>query len=749
MGAEDDLLKKYKDVINKNLNKDEINQDKVIRSSEFSQFKEQFKIKTSSFYERSCKLCEPFGFSPSPNITKQLESSISYCKLNVTPKGVMAFAVIFPLVFATAGILITFALWQSFFYIIVFSGLFMALIYPFMTIPITMARSRRLRASNQMVLSVFYIVTYMRHTSNLELAVNFAAEHLGPPLSTDFNTIIWDVESGKYPSIKEALDTYLEDWKKDAMEFVESMHLIESSIFESEEERRITLLDKSLQVMLEETYEKMIHYAHSLQSPISMLHMLGIILPILGLVILPLAVNFMSGIEWFHILAIYDIFLPAAVFYLGWKVLSQRPSGGGSSDAAIENNPELKKYQKLLIKVGKKEYTMSPAFPCFLIFIVLFLLALSPIFLHPFTVKDNRQEWDFGMVASSQSAKCPDFSPAPEGQSKPDPWINCKFRLLDYRISKSQDSSYRNYQKLIGPFGILSALISLLFPLSLALSFGLYFRIKSYRLIDLRNRSKKLEGEFSQGLFQLGSRLGDGIPVELAFGRVAEVMEGTTTGDFFSHVSNNIMQIGMGVHDAIFNPVNGALVSYPSSVIESSMKVLVESAKKGPLIAAQAVLNVSDYIKEMHRVEERLRDLMAETTSSMKSQISFMTPAITGIVIGITSMVTTIMGNLTTSMNKLGSKTGGSPGGLDSILGGDGMPTYFFQMIVGIYVVEVTYILTVLSNGIINGSDRLQEEYEAGKNLIRATILYCIIAFAIMVLFNMIATQIMGSMANK
>ena len=72
------------------------------------------------------------------------------------------------------------------------------------------------------------------------------------------------------------------------MEFIESMHLIEASLYEASEGRRLDSLDKSLSVILEETYEKMLHYAHNLKGPLTALHMLGIILPILGLVILPL-----------------------------------------------------------------------------------------------------------------------------------------------------------------------------------------------------------------------------------------------------------------------------------------------------------------------------------------------------------------------------------------------------------------------------------------------------------------------------
>ena len=117
------------------------------------------------------------------------------------------------------------------------------------------------------------------------------------------------------------------------MEFVEAMHLIEASLYEGSEDRRVDLLEKSLELILEETYEKMLHYAQNLKSPITMLHMLGIILPILGLVILPLVVSFVEVIQWYHLAALYNIVLPVVVYYMGKNILSKRPTGYGQGDA--------------------------------------------------------------------------------------------------------------------------------------------------------------------------------------------------------------------------------------------------------------------------------------------------------------------------------------------------------------------------------------------------------------------------------
>jgi hypothetical protein len=185
------------------------------------------------------------------------------------------------------------------------------------------------------------------------------------------------------------------------------------------------------------------------------------------------------------------------------------------------------------------------------------------------------------------------------------------------------------------------------------------------------------------------------------------------------------------------------------------MKVLVESGKKGPLVASQALINVSEYIKQIHRVDERLKDLMADTISSLESQISFLTPAIAGIVIGITSMITTILGSLKDQMSVLSGsvETGSMAGaGLSAGIGSDffglGIPTFYFQIIVGIYVVQIIYIMTMIVNGIRNGADPLNEKYMLGKNLVTSTVLYVIISFIVMLVFNLVAGMVLQGLTS-
>jgi hypothetical protein len=72
---------------------------------------------------------------------------------------------------------------------------------------------------------------------------------------------------------------------------------------------------------------------------------------------------------------------------------------------------------------------------------------------------------------------------------------------------------------------------------------------------------------------------------------------------------------------------------------------------------------------------------------------------------------------------------------------GVGIPTYHFQIVVGLYVVQLALILSIISNGVENGPDTIGEEYSIGSNLTKSVVLYGIIAFILIIVFNVVAGQ--------
>ena len=73
------------------------------------------------------------------------------------------------------------------------------------------------------------------------------------------------------------------------------------------------------------------------------------------------------------------------------------------------------------------------------------------------------------------------------------------------------------------------------------------------------------------------------------------------------------------------------------------MRILIEASKKGLKIAAVSLMSISEYVKNIQKITDRLRDLLAEIISDMKSNMTFLAPLLAGVVVGLAAMITTIL----------------------------------------------------------------------------------------------------------
>ena len=218
----DDLVEKYRKKLEEKLGgKKQIEKrlsEKII-SKEYETFKRELLPVQMTLYEKACGFSEKvFKISPDKKKKPSIEKDIAAIHLQVTPTGVYSFSLLGPLLLIVFGVLLSMALpalfgnEPSMFFIMASVLTGVALMYPFQKLPSYLANSWRLQASTQMVLCIFYLVTYMRHTSNLERALEFAADHLSGPLALDLKKVLWDVENGKYETVKDTMDAYLQTW---------------------------------------------------------------------------------------------------------------------------------------------------------------------------------------------------------------------------------------------------------------------------------------------------------------------------------------------------------------------------------------------------------------------------------------------------------------------------------------------------------------------------------------------------------
>lgn len=670
-------------------------------SQEYIQFKEEMAPDITR-YERWCRsLGNIIRLKPAPKDEEAVQKQLDIAHVDLQPWQPLTLAVMSFLSIFLIGLVISIAITfiggsfpLLFFFLTMVLSVFV--FYYMKNYPARLANKWRLKASSQMVPAILYVVVYMRHTSNLERAISFAADHLQYPLALDFKKVFYDVQVGKFATIKESLDDYLQVWRDYSIEFIEAFHLIESSLYEPDDDKRVSTLEKALQVVLDGVYDKMLKFTHDVKSPLTNVYMLGVVLPTLGLALLPLATAMLGGlITWVHVFILFDLIVPFFVFYLTDKILFMRPGGYGEA-SLIEKNPLYYEYK-----------SKAPYVNAFILTLPLFILGLLP-FIFQYT--------SLPAVLGLQK----DYSLSQLGMG-----FVGNSTIFDFTKNVAGTAT-------VGPFGIGALLLSMFIPLGIALFFSLSFKARTKDLIISRDKTKQLEEEFNTSLFQLGNRIGSGAPPEIAFGEVAQISEGLQTRDFFDRVNYNIRDLGMSVENAIFDKRRGAIIFFPSELIATSMRILIESAKKGLQVAAISLMSISEYVKNIQKITERLKDMLAEVVSDMKSNMSFLAPLLSGVVVGLAAMITSILAKVNLSALSGASESSGvsALSALNGIFQYQQMiPPYFLQIIIGIYLIEIIFILTRTLVSINSGEDKLEVTNTTGKNLAKGMLLYFMTAF--------------------
>lgn len=736
--AVDDVLRAYSRDLKTSMGFDYSGLSEEVISQDYYDFKKETLPELSSYEKWASTLGGIIKIKLSVKDEKEIGREIERAHVNVSPSQAVGLAVMsfILLMLIGAGLCAAWWLMTDFFPLLLLFLIFVASFfvgYYAYSMPQRLAVKWRLKASSQMVPAVLYTVIYMKHTSNLERAISFVSKHIEAPLSTDFKKVLWDVENGKYSSLKQSLDAYLEFWKDSNPEFVESFHLIESSLYEPSDIRRIEILERALKIILDEVYEKMLKYSHGIKAPLTNTYMLGIVLPTLGLALLPIAAVLLGGLlTSTHVFVLFNIIIPFFVFYLTTQIMINRPGGYGET-SYLEKNPLYYQY------VSKKPYVIA-----FLVAFPLLIIGCLPFIMQIPSLTINVDMFNAGVSQSSYLNVKSDYT----------------LQELGLGFLGNKDSYFfgflynENHEITRGPFGTGALLLSLLIPFSFVLFFSISYSMRTKELIKSRNSTKRLEDEFNSSLFNLGNRIGDGAPAEIAFAKVAESSKGQVTEEFFRTVNSNIQSMGMGLEEAIFNNTRGAIVFFPSNLIATSMRILIESVKKGLNVAAQSLMSISDYVRNIQKINERLRDLLAEVVSDMQSNMTFLAPLLAGIIIGLAAMITSILGQL----NKLQTGFGG---GEDLGFGLAGVtqitemfkydvmiPPFFLQIAIGIYIIQIIFILTGTLVTVDSGEDRLRQTNQISKNLIRGFVLYLIVATVAIVLLSALSGIALSSLAG-
>jgi hypothetical protein len=676
-------------------------------SRDYIQFiKSEFEMKRKqSLYEKACNFAEKIiQIKTSTETEKKTQSAIKFCYLNISPSGPISLVTLLFLIFSPVFILFTLLGVLSLTTTLVSFIILGVISYYLYDYPFFKTRTIRARTSSELILTALYMAIALREVPSLENAIAFAAQNLSGTISQDLKRVIWEIYTRQNFTAQQALEEFTEKWRKENEEFSESIKLLTFSIQQSHD-KALKMIDESMNLILSRTRERMDSYARSLQLPVMAIYALGILLPVITLVMFPIVMIFLQEFANVSILIIfYDIVLPIALFWFINTSLKVKPP--------TTSQPEIK--GKLTdITIFNKSF--SVLFITIPLIIIPTLLAGVSLFQYH-TTFDTCKKWQVKNFNQTF---------IPEG------------------FDMTKDSCQKLMSDMLTPTSYSSII-----TLAIALSIGISCFLITRNRMTVRENVKNLEREFSTALFQLGNQITLGNSLESALEKAKENLKNMEMANFYERILSNIKVLGTTLGDAIFNQKYGAIWKYPSELIKSVMKIVVESARKSLNAASVSMLAISTYLKEMHAVDEKIKESMSETVTSMKFLAAFLSPLVAGVTVAMAIIILNVVAMLSIQLSGLTTESGISVPTSASFLfglwkGGASLSPDIFQLVLGIFIIESCVLLGIFINGIENGEDKIGELHLIGTFLIVSVLIYVIVLTIIYSLFGSLLGSLM------
>jgi hypothetical protein len=142
--------------------------------------------------------------------------------------------------------------------------------------------------------------------------------------------------------------------------------------------------------------------------------------------------------------------------------------------------------------------------------------------------------------------------------------------------------------------------------------------------------------------------------------------------------------------------------------------------------------------------------MLANIISDMKSNMTFLAPLLSGIVVGLSAMIISILNQF--NIFEIGGEGAIGLGNIGAILQifdiTKMIPPYYLQIVVGIYLIEIIYILTGTLVSIDSGEDKLEKMNKSGANFTRGILLYSLTAFVATIALSLLVSIVLGGLGS-
>mgnify|MGYP001568071295 FL=1 len=628
-------------------------------------------------------------------------------------------------------------------------GVIGGIAYYIFNYPITQAENERNLALTYVPEMVGYMIMSMKLVPNLEKAIEFSSKHGRGKVAIDFKKLIWDFELGVFSSISEGLDILAYRWGKYSSELKEALMRIRASVMEPSTSRRYQVLDKTMLEVLDSVKMKMEDYARGLNQPSTMLFYLGVLLPLLLVIILPVGSAF-SGQSLAQPGLLFGIFcvgIPFMAYTFASGIVRKRPP---TYEPPIIPDNFMGLPKKWHIKLGAGPRSIDARMIA--AGIVVIGLILSIVFsIQGFPPKALMPADEDGVplfsllppdkdVYDLSKESSPTKSPYYYGKKTIDLYIMDTVDITagEYYIQlvnegvdkdKAESAAFLEYLRFTSGGNDSTKYIfwaGFFFSIVLAGCILMYYRTIYKRQAQLQ--IMQMEDEFKESMYLIASRMGENKPVESALKHARDFAPNMIISKrIFGKTVENIELMGLPLEGAVFDPVYGAMKGIPSKILTTAMRLLVDSVSLGVEVASRTLMSLSLQMENMDKVNKSLKDMVSDVTTTMQTMAIFIAPIVLGITVALQKVVMNTLAVVVsdpTAAESQGDATGAAGGGdLANLVGSAGNINDFFAItpdtfkdfatplvfliVIGIYVVEIVMILMFFTVKVQEDNDLL------------------------------------------
>ena len=568
--------------------------------------------------------------------------------------------------------------------------------YSVLNMPVSEAKKRFQHDLFPALRTLGYFVMSMKLVPNLEHGIKFATEHGHGVFAEKLSKILWNLQIGVLRTAEEGLDRVAYQFGHYSGEFKHALMRIRSSLLEAEDAKRYVILDSALREAKQGVKERLMDMASKLYMPSVQLFYVGVFLPLLLFILVPIGAAFSNNSVLSNPLVIfgtYDVAMPLLAFFFARYIISQRPD--------VYEPPEIPDdYVKNYDKIRKKAIV-------FAVGVALFILAMGYVFhvLFDTTVA----------TVAQQMGRTPEE--IEEILAHPD---EPKYQYLYQTIVQNYDMT--PYMLIYSVFIAISAALFV------------YFRMAYSEKQKRQKEIMQMEDEFKDAVYVLASRMGEGKPLESALTAVSENMPETRIAKLFNRIAYNVRVLGITIGDAVFSPIFGVLFRIPSKRLHTAFEVLVSAVSLGTELAAKALVVLSEQLRDEEDVLKSLRSKLGEISGMMMVMGMFVAPAVLGITIALEKVVMGSLQGLDFSQlqgpqsQEVAQQLNIQMPKISSTV--HTTPQWVYLASVGVYVLEIAALLTYFSVYLLNGRDRIGLVTKLGWALLVAAVIYAVASYA-------------------